>query len=292
VPDLFIKLVESIGDPDPLSVWIFGLALIALLFLRVPKLRHRRYRMGVVFLLLPLLSTITLFIQDTIGLLAAGALIGIVGVPVAWWLFTTAMRRDALLFEKAMIRSLRDLVHAGDFSRATRRSTQKQWFLLSVPAKLKWSFLKAKAHSDQGEFKEAYAIYDRLLSLPLFQEERIEVQLQQIYSLCALGDTLRATKTFHSIDGAISSGYYRYWARALLAERAGELEAARTNWLHAVGEDVPASAKLAKGYNNLGRIEGILRNRTQALHFYRKATSLVSQSQDKMVLHSVYPNTH
>jgi tetratricopeptide (TPR) repeat protein len=288
--DFFVSITEAIKNQDPLLIWVFGVVLTASLFLKFPKLRHRRCWIVIIFPLL-LLSTITLYIQGAIAPLAGGILIVVVGSPIAWWLLTTVIRRAPLLFEKSVIASLADWVHNGNFFQAKRRFARKPLRVISVPAKLEWSFLKAKAHSDQGDFKEGYALYTQLLSLPLFQEERTKVQVRRICTLCALGDTLRAMKAFECIeDVMISDGYDQYWLRALLTERAGKLKVARTNWLHAVGENTAGKTKLAKGYNNLGRIEGILHNRTEALHYYNKAALRARQSQDRMMLHSVYPN--
>lgn len=271
-------------------MWVFGIALAVLLFWTAPKLRHRRYWAGIVFLLLLVLFAITLFIKGIAPLLRGGILTVVIGSCVAWWLLTTAVQREPLPYEASVIGSLADLVHTGEFSQARRRSTQKPLLVISVPARLEWSFLKAKAYIDQGDFKEGYTLYTQLLSLPLFQEERIKVEVRRICTLCALGDTLRATNVFERTEDWISDGYERYWLRALLTERSGRLEAARTNWLHALGQKTAGNARLAKGYNNLGRIEGILHNRTEALHYYSKAAALARQSQDRMTLHSVYPN--
>jgi len=68
-------------------------------------------------------------------------------------------------------------------------------------------------------------------------------------------------------------------------------EKARQNMLSAVSEhDNVQNIQLAKMYNNLSRMERMLGNMTNTVHYYRKSAEMACQYHDKSLIHVVYPN--
>ena len=284
------NFINAIKTQDWLLVWGLGIGSIVSALAKYPQLRHRRYaRVSVASSLLVLL-TITLYIQDIIHAVTGVILILLFGVPSASWLFITAKRRAPLPFEKIAIDSLAALVCAGNYSLADQRFARKPFCIVSVPANLEWSFLRARAFSDQGRPRESYELLQRLLSLPLFEEERIKVEVKRVFALLLLGDTLQAKAIFERVKDALEEAD-RFFLEACFAERHGKLGLAREYMLRALGEaQQKKDARLARIYNNLGRMEGILKNQTDALHYYKKTAVLAKELDEKEMVHIAYPN--
>ncbi len=283
--------INAIRNQDPLLVWVLGIGIVISAFATFSKLRHGRYVRVIVASTLLVLLTITLYIQDIIDAVTGVILVLLFGLPSASWLFITAKRRAPLPFEKIAIDSLAALVRVGNHSLANQRFAQKPFYVVSVPAKLEWSFLHVKSFNYQERFKDGYELLDGLLSLPLFEEEKVKVETKRVFVLYALGDTLRARTSFDRIREAILEEADRLFLEALFAERDGELGLAREYMLRALGEaQQRRDARLARIYNNLGRMEGILKNQTDALHYYKKAATLAKELDEKGTVHIAYPN--
>lgn len=286
-----IEFINAIREQDLLLIWAIYISLVAGAFVRYARLRHQRWiRVSISGAVLILLF-ITLWIQGVMHMPIAAMLILTIGIPSASWLYATAYKRRPLGVEKRAIDSLAEVVRAGNYTLANQQSAQRPFYLVSVPAKLEWSFLRVESFVYQQRFKESYEPLVRLASLPLFEEERVEVEVKRASILYWLGDTIRARRRFEYIKDAIPEQADRLFLEALLVERNGGLGLAREHMLHALGEaQQQRDARLARIYNNLGRIEGILKNRTDALHYYKKAATLAGELGEKGTIHTAYQN--
>jgi tetratricopeptide (TPR) repeat protein len=159
--------------------------------------------------------------------------------------------------------------------------------------KIKWNLLWAQKLINQGQPRQAYEAYSKLLALPLFEEEQSDIRLKQVYTLLMLGDTNKAKSIFERTENKIEqTKYYKnLYLKSIFYERCGEFEKARQSLLSAIGEhDSIQTIELAIIYNDLGRMEKILNNMTNVIHYYRKAAEIACHNNCKFLIHIVYPN--
>ena len=288
------EFVDAIRTQDPIIIYaaavgiaISLIGLVLRLFQVFPTLRHPRNVYALVVTILLVLLSVILWISRLSTEVLAGliALLFLAATPS----FLLSLKIP-LPFEKRAIESLARLVRGGNYALANRRITQKPFYLVTIPAKLQWGFLHAQLCSNQDKFKEAYRQYDNLASLPLFQDEKADIGVRRALLLYLMGDTLHSRTEFEGIKDTITKDADRYHLQGLLDEREGNLKLARENLLKAVAAAEKDEQQLGKVYNNLGRMEVILDNRVDAIHYYRKAATLAKKLEEKEILHIAFPN--
>jgi len=256
-------------------------------FWRFPKYRHKRYRNNIILLAFLFGVTTTLYILNFLSV----AIIFSLSILYAGYLILAA---EKVLFpESSPIFILETLVKKGNYKEIEKRFPQKPFYIISVPGKIKWNLLWANKFIAQDRSKEAYEVYAKLLELPLFEEEESNIRLKQVLSLLLLGDTNKAKSIFERAKNKSdqSKCYDTLYLQSLFYERNGEFEKARQNMLSAVSEhDNVQNIQLAKMYNNLSRMERMLGNMTNTVHYYRKSAEMACQYHDKSLIHVVYPN--
>jgi tetratricopeptide (TPR) repeat protein len=143
------------------------------------------------------------------------------------------------------------------------------------------------------QLKEAYEVYYKLSQFPLFEDEENNIRLKQALVLLLLGDTNKAKPIFERTrQKADQRKYYEcLYLQSLFDERGGEFEKARQNLLSAASEhDDVKDLQLAIIYNNLGRMDKVIGNMTNVLHYYRKSAEYARHFKEKHLIHVVYPN--
>ena len=197
--------------------------------------------------------------------------------------------------ETPAISQLTNLVREGRYTEIKKRFPKRPFYISSIPGRIEWNLLCARnlIAQEQPNLRAAYEMYTELLNLPLFEKEKNNIRLKQVLVLLLLGDTNKAKSVFERTKEKIDQcKYYEVlFLQSLFEERAGEFEKARQSLLSAVGEhDNVKDIQLAKIYNNLGRMEEMLGNTTNILHYYRKSAELALHLKEKYLIHIAYPN--
>ena len=285
-----MELFKAILNNNIPLLWLTLLLLLIPFFWPFSKYRHRRYRNKILFIAFIVCSTITFQILNYISITAALFLYALCGTYLFLAYYTA---RNLLFPESSPLLLLGTLIREGNYHNAEMRFPQRPLYIRSVLGKMKWYSLWAKKLIEQGRPREAYEIYSSLLKLPLFEDEEIDIKLNQVFSLFFLGDTNSAQRIFEQIKVKAEElrSHQLLCLQSKFYERSGEFEKARQHLLSAIGEhDGIQSIELAKTYNNLGRMEKMLANTTNVIHYYRKAAELASHYHDKNLIHTVYPN--
>ena len=199
------------------------------------------------------------------------------------------VERRTVFPETLPISHLRKLVKDGACKVIETHFGKRPFYVRSVCGKIAWDKLQARYRLHRGQIREAHEIYCRLLSLPLFEEERGDISFNQIYSRLLLGDTNGAWHLFELLGKPKSRK--GLLLRSMFAEKRGEFESARQNLLSAVSDfNDLKDIHLAVVYNNLGRMEKTLGNITNVIHYYQKSAELARELGEKNLIHTVYPN--
>jgi tetratricopeptide (TPR) repeat protein len=211
--------------------------------------------------------------------------------------------------ETSAISHLANLVKESRYTEIEKRFPKRPFYIRSISGRIKWDLLWARKLMAQQKLKEAYEIYFGLLSLHLFEEEKNNIKLKQVFVLLLLeknniklkqvfvllllGDTNKAKFIFERTKQKIDQNEYHeiLCLQSVFEERTGEFEKARQSLLSAVGEyDNVKDIQLATIYNNLGRMEKMLGNTTNTPHYYRKSAELACHFKEKSLIHIAYPN--
>jgi tetratricopeptide (TPR) repeat protein len=249
--------------------------------------RHRNYILRSVFLLCIIL---TFYFSGFF----AGEIASILLALLAIYTFVAYHAATRPIFlETSVLSNLTALVREGRYTEIDKRFPQRPFYIKSTSGRIKWDLLWARKLMAQGpsRLRDAYEMYSELLSFPLFEKEENNIRLKQVLVLLLLGDTNKAKAIFERTKEKIDQcKYYEVlFLQSLFEERAGEFEKARQSLLSAVGEhDNVKDIQLAKIYNNLGRMEEMLGNTTNILHYYRKSAELALHFKEKHLIHIAY----
>jgi len=263
--------------------------LVALLAPFWQSKRHRSYLLLSVFLFCIIL---TFYFSGFFSGWIASLLLALLG-GYAFVAYYAATR--AVFPETSAISNLANLVREGRYTEIDKRFPKRPFYIRGIPGRIKWDLLWAKKlmAGTPPRYRDAYEMYSKLLSFALFEEEENNIKLNQVLALFLLGDTDKAKSIFERAKQKIDQDkYYEIlYLQSLFDERAGEFEKARQSLLSAVGEhDNVKDIQLARIYNNLGRMEKLLRNTTNTFHYYRKSAELALHFSEKYLIHIAYPN--
>jgi tetratricopeptide (TPR) repeat protein len=193
------------------------------------------------------------------------------------------------------ISGLEKLVREGRYTDIDRIYPEKPFYITSTSGKIKWALLNIRGFIEQEppKLNDAYLACKHLLKLHLLEEEKNDIKLRQVLILLLLEDTKKARDVFKEVKESKDEDSFCEILnlKAIFDEKNGKFEEARRSLLSAVGKyDSKENLQLAKIYNNLGRMERMLGNTTNVLHYYRKSASLARRLKNKNLLHTVYPN--
>ncbi len=287
------ELLKAIQSRDIFLLWgiIFSL-LVAIYRWRYPKYWHKRYRNHILLFAFLFGIIWTFYFKDFFSGWIVSLLLAVetIYIFVAYYALTKPIFPEII----ALFR-LENLIREGRYTEAEQRFSQRPFYIRSIPAKIKWGLLWAQKlmTQEQQKLNVAYKIYSGLLSLPLFKKEKNNVKLKLVRVLLLLGDTNKAKSIFEQTKQKIDQDrYYEVLSlQSLFDERAGEFEKARQSLLSAVDQhDNVKDIQIARIYNNLGRMEKMLGNATDTLHYYRKSVELASHFKEKTLIHVAYQN--
>jgi len=197
--------------------------------------------------------------------------------------------------ETLPISNMKKIIREGRYTNFNKVYPKKPFYILSTPGRISWGRLNISNFLDQypPKFKDAYAYSNQLLKLPLIEKEKIEILLEQVLILLILGDTKKALEVFEEkIDSDDKDLYCEILnLESQFCEKQGKFKEARQKMLSAINKfDNNEGTQQAKIYNNLARMEMMLGNSTNTLHYYRKSVSIARKLNDKGLLHTIYPN--
>jgi len=286
------ELLKAIQDNDIPLLWVITFSLLVTFWLRFPKYRHKRYRYRILLSAFLFCIICTCYFLD----IFSGWILSI--LLALWTIYTFVSYYTAtkpIFPEISAISNLANLVREGRYTEIEKRFHKRPFYIKSIPGKIKWNLLCARKlmAQEQPRLKDTYEMYSELLKLPLFENEKNNIALKKVLVLLLLGDTNKAKSIFERTKQKIDQDkYYEVLClKSLFYERAGEFEKASQILLSAMSEhDDIKDIQLAMIYNDLARMEKLLGNTTNVLHYYRKSAELALHLQEKFLIHIVYPN--
>ena len=285
---------KLIREHNTMGLWLFILGLIFFIYIYpgIPKFKHPRFLIPILGSSFLFLLIFTVYFKNIINvktlycLLVLFAIFAIFSVYHIW---------KPSFPETLPISNMGNLIREGRYADFDRIYYEKPLFITSTPGRIKWGRMKISnfIHQHPPKFKDAYVYSSQLLKLHLFEKERNEILLEHVLILLMLGDTKRAWEVFKTTKDTNDKDLY---CEILNLEsqfdvQQGKFKEARQKILSAINNfNSNISEQNAKIYNNLARIEMMLGNSTNTLHFYRKSVSVAIKLNDKGLLHIIYPN--
>lgn len=285
------ELFKAISNHEILSFWVaIFFSLFMIFFPKYPEYRHKRYLNNILLIAFSLCVIWTIQVLEFLSISVAIFLYILCGA----YLFISYYTAKKVIYpESSPLFLLEKFIREGDYHNIDKRVPKKPFYVQSITGRIKWNLLWGKKLINQGQPRQAYETYSKLLTLPLFEEEQSDIRLKQVQTLLLLGDTNKAKTIYERTEN--KTGQHKYYESLYLQsqfyERCGEIEKARQSLLSAVGEhDSIQTIELGMIYNDLGRMEKILNNMANVIHYYRKAAEIACYHNDKNIIHIVYPN--
>ncbi|MBI5601875.1 MAG: tetratricopeptide repeat protein [Deltaproteobacteria bacterium] len=280
------QLIKAISTHNIPLMWMVVIGLLMAFFRYYPKYNHKRYRNNIILLAFFPLVMVTLYFLKPLSL---ATLFALIPLYAGYFLLTFLAPAKIVFPESFPISRLKTLINDGAYRTTEGRFGKKPFYIHSVPGKMEWDMLQAHHLVLKGRTKEGYAIYEKILNLPLFEEEISNVRQKQVFALLQLGDTNRARSIFEQLS--IPKCPEILQLESIFNERKGEFESASQNLLSAIGDCKGGKEEaLALIYNNLGRMERILGNFLNAIHYYQKSAEIAQRFKIKSLIHIVFPN--
>lgn len=285
-----VGLFKAISNHDiPLS-WGIGLFLLVAFFWKYDKYRHRRYRNRILLLAFIFGVTLSLYLSSVLPVPAGVAIILLWAVQ-ARVSYLTTVKSKTMFPETLSIACLKTLVRCCDYTKLEKRFPKRPFWIMSTPGQKEWELLWAKKLMGRDQIRQAYERHSDLLKLPLLEQEADEIKLNQVAILLKLGDTIGAKSVFEQVPTDQKKKREILTLQSFFDERTGGFEKARANLLLATREyEAKKDTSLARVYNNLARMEKLIGNVTDALHYYRKSAELARHLEEKSLIHIAYPN--
>jgi len=270
---------------------ISGIIVFGITLLFRPQYWHKRYRYKIILIALVFCVILTFhFIHSTSITLT----ILLLGLFVTYSSVTLYSVKKVIFPETSPLCRLEKFIREGDYHNIEKRFPKKPFYIISIPAIIRWNLLWARKLINRRLLKEAYETYSKLFALPLFEDEQSDIRLKQVQTLLQLGDTNKAKSVFEQTITRSEQFITpeTLYLQSQFYERSGELERARQSLLSAVaGHDSVQTIELGVIYNDLGRIDKILKNNmTNVIHYYRKAAEIACDYNAKFLIHITYPN--
>ena len=285
---------KLIREHNTIGLWLFILGLIFYVYVypEIPKFKHPRFAVPIWVSSFLFLLIFTVYFKKIINIKTLYCLLFLYTI---FFLFSVYHIWNVPFPETLSISNMEKLNREGRYADFDRIYHKKPFFITSTPGRIKWGKLKISnfIHQDPPKFKDAYVYSIQLLKLQLFEKEKNENLLEHVLILLMLGDTKRAWEVFEEIKATDDKDLY---CETLNLEsqfdvQQGKFKEARQKMLSAINKfDSNEGIQKAKIYNNLARMEMMLGNSTNTLHYYRKSVSIARKLNDKGLLHTIYPN--
>jgi Ca2+/Na+ antiporter len=147
--------------------WVTVFGSLIPFFWSYSKFKHTRYRNNILFLAFLFCVIRTFQILYSPSAIVTYSLYILCGT----YLFVSLRTAKSLLFpESSHLLRLETLIREGNYDSIKNRFPQKPIYIQSTLGRMKWNSLWAQKLMVQGRPREAYEIYSKLLTLPLFEE--------------------------------------------------------------------------------------------------------------------------
>ncbi len=166
-------------------------------------------------------------------------------------------------------------------------------FLLSCPANIKFNLFKVNFYTMMATFdiKKAFETFQKLNEFYLLPEEKIQVTLKLAGIYHSVGNIRMFNDTLLKInenDLSLEQKFLYQLYKSFVKELRGDIDGAK-NELYQLLEDTPKNRQ-SQLFNNLARLEEMIGNTTQALHYYEKAGEALIQEPKPVLYHIIYHN--
>jgi Ca2+/Na+ antiporter len=190
-------LLKAISNNSIPFLWVTVFGLLIPFFWSYSKFKHRRYQNNILFFAFLLCVIRTFQILYSPSVIVTHSLYILCGA----YLFIALRTANNLLFpESSPLFRLENLIREDNYDSIKIRFPQKPFYIQSTLGRMKWHSLWARKLLAQDRPREAYEIYSKLLTLPLFEEEKTDIKSKQVLSLLLLGDTNSAQHIFERIQ--------------------------------------------------------------------------------------------
>ncbi len=283
-------------EQDTIKLWlsIIGIFFLIYIYPEIPKFQHPRWSqpIWVASFLVGVTFSIYNLKRKNVYVLS-----GLLIIFLIYFIFKYYSIYNVPFPETIPISNAEKIISEGNYKEFERIYPKKPIYITSVPAQISWLWLNISNSTSQipPKFKEAYIYSNQILNLPLFENEKSEVLLEQVLILLMLHDTKRAKEIFKEVKNTDDKSEHSEILNleSQILEREGKFKEARQKILSAISKlenNEKNRIQQAKIYNNLARMEMMLGNTTNTQHYYRKSLSIAVKLNDKSLLHTIYPN--
>jgi len=283
IPDIYQAIQGGQSWEAYVLLLTFALAVLAL-----PQARHQRNRKSVINAIVWSFFVFVLYFETNIGLLIFGicVFLSIVFIWIGFW-----VRHNPLYWEGIILSRLEVDLHKMRYAHLEAALQSRPKYMLSLFAQVQWVKITANLYYQKKEFYNSLSSCRQAqTTLPLTDEEKGWFISKKIFCLWHLGDTSKA-KSQLDVNKRLIPSHTVYYLQGLIHERRGQLGQSKDDLLQAL-KNIPDGDQSQRKYlyNDIGRIQGILGNSLQQLHFYEKAARAALADDDKFLAHISIPN--
>ncbi len=281
------EIWKIISERNIIGLWIFIISLNFFInfYPEIPKFKHPRWAIPILISSILFGLIFTSYLKEVIN---QKVFISLIILYLFYLVFAFYTKNHIPFPETIPISNAEIFIREGKYKGFKSYYPKKPIYITSVPGKIKWLQLNISNSISQipPKFKEAYIYSDQILNLPLFENEKKKILLDQVLILLMLGDTKRSKEIFEVAkkmdDESKNSEILNLESHFL--EREGKFEEARQNLLSAISKfnnNEKNKVQRAIVYNNLARMEMMLKNSTNTQHYYRKSLSIAVETNEK-----------
>lgn len=168
---------------------------------------------------------------------------------------------------------------------------KRPWFILDQDERIQYELLRAKYLHNLGDIHGAYDAICKAEEMPMYSDERIDVDISRVFMLAQTGDLPRAKLVLNSFEDVDRPAHC--FLHSFISEQEGKLDEAFDLAIEAENAMEPGykhqRVKTAL-YNHLGRLYCCRNNQTELFRYYYMAAEEARKMGDMSQIHIIYHN--
>lgn len=168
---------------------------------------------------------------------------------------------------------------------------KRPWFFLDQGERIEYELLRARYLNNLGDIQGAYAALCKAEEMPMYSDERMDIDINRVFMLTQMGDMPKAKLVITNFEKKDRPAYC--FLHSFILEQEGNLEAAFDVAVEAENAMEPGynhqRVKTAL-YNHLGRMYCYRNNQTELFRYFNMAAKEARKMGDTSQIHLIYRN--
>ena len=167
----------------------------------------------------------------------------------------------------------------------------RPWYMLDLDERIEYELLRARYLNSLGDIKGAYNAICIAEEMPMYPEERVDLDINRVFMLTQMGDIPKARRVLESFETKDRPAYC--FLCSFVLEQEGKLSQAFDLAIEAENAMEPGYKHLRVRtalYNHLGRMYCYRNNQTELFRYFNLAANDAKKMGDITQIHLVYKN--